>query len=150
MNRKNNIAALFLIGFGIFYGYLSTQLPTRTMPNSPDPSFFPLVLTAILLFLSFALLYQGFKPSKGKVIQEKKTDLTRPAAGLGAFFLYIVVLQWLGFLLVSVPFFVGMLIIYGERRKLWWVAFSLGIPLFLFVVFRYLFQISLPPAGLFD
>ncbi|MBF0280611.1 MAG: tripartite tricarboxylate transporter TctB family protein [SAR324 cluster bacterium] len=150
MKMKNMVAALFLIGFGLIYGYHSAHLPTRTLPNSPDPSFFPWLLTVILLFLSSVLLFQSLKQPSPKTEKKNKFKLSEPAAGLTVFFAYIIILPWFGFLLVSIPFFVSMLIIYGERRKSWWIIFSLGIPLFLFILFQYFFQIPLPRAELFQ
>jgi len=154
MGKKNIIAALILIGFGLFYGYQNTLIPTRTLPNSPDPSFFPWILTAILLFLSCGLLVQGIKAGQRntghkQVSPDKMGSLARPAASLGIFVLYLVVLPWLGFLIASIPFFAGMVMLFGERRKMWWIPFSIGVPLFLFLLFQYLFQIPLPRSELF-
>lgn len=150
MSKKNIIAALTLIGFGMFYGYQNTLIPTRTLPNSPDPSFFPWVLTVLLLILSCALLIQGFKASSEKVLPDKIGSMVRPVTCLVFFALYLVALPWLGFLIASIPFFAGMVMIFGERRKTWWIPFSIGVPLFLFLLFQYLFQIPLPRAGLFE
>ena len=56
MRRRNIIAAVVLIVSALFYGGLTAQLPTRTLPNTPDPSFFPWINTAIILALSVLLL----------------------------------------------------------------------------------------------
>jgi len=164
MGKKNIIAALILIGFGLFYGYQITHIPTRTLPNSPDPSFFPWVLTTVLLILSCALLIQGFKASQQgaeilkaaptdhtqkKDVLDKPNPIARPLACLGIFILYLAALPWLGFLAASVPFFAGMVMIFGEQRKRWWIPFSLGVPIFLFILFQYLLRIPLPRTEIF-
>ncbi|HIC28963.1 MAG TPA: hypothetical protein EYO85_05910, partial [Rhodospirillales bacterium] len=54
------------------------------------------------------------------------------------------VLPSLGFLVASVPFFGGMMAVYGERRPLWLVLGSIGVSVGLFYLFRLGFTIYLP------
>ena len=72
MGRRNVIAALVLLVLGATYAVLTTQLPDRTIPNTPGPSFFPWVVTGSLLVLAAGLLVQGIR---------QWSD--RPAAALG-------------------------------------------------------------------
>jgi len=72
MRRKNIIAAVVLIVFAILYGVLTANLPVRTLPNTPDPSFFPWINTAVVLVLSVWLLVQGLR----RPVTERAADGT--------------------------------------------------------------------------
>ena len=70
MKQKDIVAACVLLVVVIGYGYQTTLLPARTLPNTPDPSFFPWINTILLGVLSFALLIQGIlRPTKKGVMQ---------------------------------------------------------------------------------
>ena len=146
MRRKHLVAALVLMAFGVWYGYQTSLLPTRTLPHAPSPSFFPWILTCALLVLAVALLMKGLgEKTPGLLLRaENKAVLASPAIGLLLFGLYVVTLPYLGFLLASLPFFAGCMILTGERRLSWVVVPSIGIPLLLFLIFRHLFRVALP------
>lgn len=148
--RKNNIAAgLFLTGLGLAYGYLTTGLPERSLPNTPGPSFFPGIITVCLLTLSVSLLVKGIRMAGDDPAPEKPAGAGLPAfLFLGAFAVYLVLLPLLGFLPASIPFFAVLMLLFGETRKLWIAAFSLGVSVFLFLLFRDVFSIPLPRSGI--
>jgi len=149
MRTKNIVAALVLIALGAGYGYLTAGLPTRSLPNTPDPSFFPWIITACLLLLSVILLVQGLAaPGKGSGDAVGAPPLRAPVVFLVAFAAYVAVLPYAGFLLTSVPFFALLMALYGERR--WGViaAASLTVPVVLVLVFRHVFQVPLPKGVL--
>lgn len=151
MRAKNIGAALFLMVFGIWYGYMTSQLPERTLPNTPGPPFFPWILTIGLLILSTAWLINSFRMENGgSIFSEKKEYLLYPAAGLMIFLLFLIFLPQLGFLVGSILFFAGLMVVSGEKRRLWIVISSIVIPVFLFFLFRYGFVILLPQGKLLD
>ena len=43
MRRKNIIAAVAIILLTVVYATLTAQLPTRSLPDTPGPTFFPWV-----------------------------------------------------------------------------------------------------------
>ena len=150
MPKRNIVAALALMTFGLWYAYLTSNLIERTIPNVPGPSFFPWMLTISLLFFSGMLLVQGLRglptgtlPSTGSRKQK-----TRSGIGLLLLQVYLGVLPYLGFLLSTPPLFCGLMWTAGERRPLFLIGFSLAIPLSLFMIFRHLFQIVLPAASI--
>jgi len=145
MRNKNIVAGLFLTVLGLAYGYLTTGLPERSLPNMPGPSFFPWILTFCLLVLSVSLVVQGFRMAADESGSEKPDGGSFPAfLFLGAFAVYLALLPFLGFLLASIPFFAVLMALYGETRKLWIASLSLGVPVFLFLLFRDVFNIPLP------
>ncbi len=145
MRRRNVIAALVLIAVAVGYGYLTSRLPVRTLPNTPDPAFFPWLNAAVLLALGAALLGQGLVAAGGKEAA-RPAPLGHPSvvAALAAFVAYLMALPGLGFVIATVPFFAILMVVFGERRPAWVAAGSIGVPVLLFVVFRYGFGVLLP------
>lgn len=146
--RRDVIVGVVLLALGIGYGALTASLPNRSLPNTPGPAFFPWLITAAIIVLSIALLLRAF----GDADPEPSRTTPDSDAKLRLFTLlwivvYVVVLPFAGFLLVSVPFFGGMMWFYGERRPVVILLASIMIPGGLLYVFRYVFQILLP-AGI--
>ena len=147
MGSKNVIAALALLALASWYGVLTADLPERTIPNTPGPSFFPWIITVSLAVLSAALLVRGARSARrGEALVQGGKPARLALAGLAWFALYLAVLPSVGFPLASVPFFAGLMWLYGERRPLWIAAASLALPVILYLVFRDMFQILLPPG----
>jgi len=150
MRRKNIVAAVVLIVCGLIYGYLAGGLPERSLPDTPGPSFFPWVVTAILLGLSAALLFQalamerGVAPAIEQTPMKARDDRRLALRALGAFLAYIVLLPALGFIIATIPFFAVLMVLFGERRPFPVVAGALVMTAILYGVFRHGFGIFLP------
>lgn len=155
MRRRNIIAAAVLLVLTLGYGALTTQLPVRSLPDTPGPPFFPWINTVILLALSLGLLVQGLTAKSSEGIESVATpdDVAarrRAIWALGAFVVYLVILPGLGFLLATVPFFAALMVLFGEKRWLWVVLGSVGVTVSLYVLFRHGFNVFLPPGVLPD
>ncbi|MBT3352153.1 MAG: tripartite tricarboxylate transporter TctB family protein [Nitrospinaceae bacterium] len=151
MRAKNIGASIFMMAFAVLYGYLTTGLPERTLPNTPGPPFMPWILTICLFAISAIWFFNSLKISSDlKELVEKKEHLLFPAAALGMFLFFLVALPYLGFLLGGIPFFAGLMLASGERRPLWIIVFSIAIPVFIFFLFREGFMIILPPGEWLD
>jgi putative tricarboxylic transport membrane protein len=145
MRTRNLIAAIILLSFCAAYAYLTANLATRAIENTTQPSFFPWVVVACLTILSIALLIQSFLPS---IATNTPKPLGVPAKrlvyGLLLAIAYLVLLPILGFAGANIPFFAGLMVLYGERNILKIVFSSIAISLFVFYLFREAFQILLP------
>ena len=155
MRRKNIIAAAVLIVFSLGYGALTTQLPVRSLPDTPGPPFFPWVNTVILLALSIGLLVQGLRGTatedSGRTVASTSAAQRRLAVwALGAFVAYLVALPGLGFLLATAPFFAVLMVLFGEKRWPWVAIGSIATTTFLYVLFRHGFSVFLPRGILPD
>ena len=145
MRQRSVIAGLVLIAVGVGYGYLTSRLPVRTLPNTPNPSFFPWINTVLLLVLSAALLIQGLVLDAGNGRERYRcSGIAYAVVALVAFVAYLVVLPGLGFVVASIPFFAVMMVLFGELRPAWVAGGSVGATVLLFVVFRYGFGVLLP------
>ena len=148
MRRKNIIAAVVLIACAILYGVLTANLPTRTLPKTPDPSFFPWINTVIILALSVWLLVQALRqpaPAPAPAPTPTRTGRNRRAVwALAAFIGYLAVMPGLGFILATAPFFAVMMVLFGERRPMWVGGGAVGTTVLLYALFRYGFGVILP------
>ena len=74
MRAKNSGASLVCLAFGLLYGYLTTGLPIRTLPNTPGPPFFPWILTVAMLVLSAAWFFSSLKISDVESMLSENTE----------------------------------------------------------------------------
>ena len=144
MRRKNIIAAVVLIVCAILYGVLTANLPTRTLPNTPDPSFFPWINTAIILVLSVWLLVRDLRRPAPRPTPTGTGQNRRAVWALAAFVGYLAVMPGLGFILATAPFFAVMMVLFGERRPIWVGGGAVGTTVLLYALFRYGFGVILP------
>ena len=149
MRAKNLAGALALMVFGVVYGYLTSELPERTLPNTPGPSFFPWLLTICLLLLACLWLAQIFQMTPGGVFAPQtkaRKSFLRAGSGLAIILGYLVVLPHLGFLWAT-PLVFGLLMwLFGERRPIPLCFYSVVFPLVMYGLFKLLFQIPLPAS----
>jgi putative tricarboxylic transport membrane protein len=147
MRRRNIAAAVGLIVCGLVYGYLAWGLPVRSLPNTPGPSFFPLVVTVVILALSTALLIQALAMERDPPASQGDGAASHGRmAGLllVVILTYIVLLPVLGFILATIPFFAILMVLFGERRPFLVAVGALAMTAVLYGLFRHGFGVFLP------
>jgi putative tricarboxylic transport membrane protein len=143
--RRDVIVGAIVLIIGVAYGLMTASLPDRSLPNTPGPAFFPWLITGGLLVLSVALLSRSLTVDGSESPQASSDRLAyRRVLFLLWFSVYLVILPYAGFLPASVPFFVGLMWLYGERNRLALTLATIIIPASLFYIFRLAFQILLP------
>ncbi|MGI9258799.1 MAG: tripartite tricarboxylate transporter TctB family protein [Gammaproteobacteria bacterium] len=141
--RRDLLAGALLLIFGIGYGLLTLALPNRSLPNTPGPALFPTIISAGLISLSIALIVRSVRKGESGATAAAVFERSQTLA-LAGFLAFIVVLPYAGFVAASIPFFAGMTWLYGERRVVVVAVSALLIPLLLYYVFRFGFQVLLP------
>jgi len=145
MKQRNIAAAMVLLLLGMAYGYLAADIPKRTLPDTPDPAFMPWINTILLCTLSLLLLWQAVgMQTTGEVEKHDRATNISAGAFLAAFVAYVVLLPGLGFVLAGIPFFAVVMLLFGERRKVWIFLASVIGPILLFAIFRHGFNVVLP------
>ncbi len=143
--RRDVIVGAALLVIGVAYGLMTASLPNRSLPNTPGPAFFPWLITVGLILLSVALLIRSLTGEGDKAPQTPSDGLAdRRLLMLISFGIYLVLLPYAGFLPASVPFFAGLMWLYGELNRLVLTLATIVIPAGLFYLFRLGFQILLP------
>ena len=146
--RRNVIVGAVLLVIGVAYGLMTASLPDRSLPNTPGPAFFPWLITGGLLVLSAALLARSLTADGIDSPQTSSDRLAnRRVVFLIWFGVYLITLPYAGFLPASIPFFVGLMWLYGERNRLALTLATIIIPTCLFYIFRLGFQIFLPAGA---
>ncbi len=144
-NQRKIAAGIVLLIVSAGYGYLTSGLPKRTLPDTPDPAFMPWINAIALCILTLLLIWEGFRDEPAKSTSSSDTaSVMPPTVFIAAFFVFILLLPYLGFVLAGMPFFAALMLLFGERRPHWLLAGSVGGPLILFAIFRYGFNIILP------
>lgn len=154
MGLRNIVGGVVILAFTLYYGGLATLLPKRTTTDAPGPHFFPYLITVSIIALAVMLLIQGvwgLKDSGGladlrpeKPSANENFSIARAAAGLLLTGLYFFALPTFGFFWSTPVFFAALMWVTGERRPLILLGLAIFVPLFLFFLFRDLFQLPLP------
>ena len=145
MKKRNLVASLFLFLFCAGYAYTTYQLPTRAIENSTQPSFFPWVVVVFLFVLTLSMLIQSLFYKNTDTVKNKKTLGYQTSAYASILSIsYLIFLPILGFVLANILLFIGLMILYNEKRKIFLVTCSITIPLVIFLIFKKVFSISLP------
>ena len=144
MRRKNIIAAMVLIVFAAGYGALTAGLPLRTLPNTPDPSFFPWINMAIILILCFCLLFHSLRQPKETTPNPDAEERKRIITAMGIFIIYLATMPTLGFIMATAPFFAAMMVLFGERRPVYVGTGTIAVTAALYLLFRHGFGVFLP------
>jgi putative tricarboxylic transport membrane protein len=151
MKKVNIILSAFLIGFGIFYAYLTAELPERNLPNTLGSDFMPWVLVGCLFLLSLLLLIKtvwGDSPENfGSNISKKE--------GFGVIYLtacvfaYVKLMGLIGFILATPIFLALLMLITGSRKWKEIVIVSIVATFCIYFLFQKIFQVILPRGELF-
>ena len=142
LNTVNKKISLILAFVSIGYLVLAFRLPAY--PYVPvDSDAVPIALGFILLLLSILLFFQKDNHSQGKTkipTGEKRVILTV----LGFVLLFIILLEFLGFIITTAIFIFGNTWFLGYKKWKSILIVSLAIPLAIYFLFSKFLQISLP------
>ncbi|RJP34165.1 MAG: tripartite tricarboxylate transporter TctB family protein [Candidatus Omnitrophota bacterium] len=145
------IIGILLILFGSFTFYQAGVYHTQT--DGVGPTFFPQVLSAVLILFSLVSivlsLVKSCSPQELAESCSESTETTKPAfrkivlciAGL---IVYWAVMYFLGYIGPSIAFLVFMMLLLGERNVLKIACWSIGLPLLLYLVFERILNVPLP------
>tara|TARA_B100000470_G_C19460563_1_gene245679 strand:- start:9 stop:446 length:438 start_codon:yes stop_codon:yes gene_type:complete len=144
MRKKNLISSIAFLLIGVSYTYFTYWLPIRTLPHTPGPSFFPWVIAICFLSLSILLLCKNFIDKEEKEEKEEKIFVKKVLVLILLMLIYISLLPFTGFLLITPFFFASFMYLTSEKRFFYITFFSISIPLFIFYLFQNVFSIFLP------
>jgi putative tricarboxylic transport membrane protein len=145
MRHRNIIAALVLLALGVGYGIFTSQLPVRSLPDTPGPPFFPWINTIVILALSATLLIQGLMQGQAdEPVPPPAAGRQRAIWALGVFVVYLAILPGFGFILATAPFFAALMVLFGEVRPLRVAAGAIIATGLLYLLFRHGFSVFLP------
>jgi len=149
MRLANIIVSLILLVFSGFYAFLIAKLPDRNLPNTLGADFVPWVLAGMLTVLSLVLLVETIvsKHDQSRVSLPKR-DLLGITGLLILIALYVKLMSYLGFVLVSIVFLAVLTWFAGSRKPLGIIVFSITTTAAVYLLFHKFFNVQLP-TGLF-
>jgi hypothetical protein len=158
--EKNDMTprADFFTGIGILiFSAVMFAVAGRMSPPASfglGPGGYPMLVTGVLAALGIILAIQGWlqmrraaQPEKGSAGAKKLLDL-RELRGIAilalSFWLYIVLIKYLGYLITTPIFLFLFLLQYGDRKWLRMILVSVITTAASWVLFVYAFRIFLP------
>lgn len=149
MRLANIIISITLLGFSVFYAFLIAKLPDRNLPNTLGADFVPWVLTGMLTVLSLALLAEAIVSKNNQIrVSLPKRDLLGITGLLILIALYVKLMSYLGFVLVSIVFLALLTWFAGSRKPLGICVFSIATTAAVYLLFHKFFNVQLP-TGIF-
>ena len=147
--RREIISTLVLLLFGAGYLAYSTEYPLDTW-NNPGPSVFPLLVGGVLVLLALGHLMQSVRIRRRDEGEEsarptkKPLSLSRPFILVGYSILYILMIEWAGFLVSTFAFVTMSSRLMGAEDWPRPLALGIAVDLFCYWVFEVWLKLSLP------
>lgn len=138
-------------GLVLSAGYLglSVQLPFGELAR-PGASLFPIMVGALLAVASLSTLWEGWRTASAEQVElPAGRDARRLLVLVGALFVYIVALPWLGQVIASSLFLVLLMRVLSDTSWIRVIAYALIISGTLYAVFVRMLSVPMP-RGLLD
>jgi putative tricarboxylic transport membrane protein len=146
MARIDTIGGFFWLLFSLFISYESYRLGLGNV-NQPGPGFLFFWTGIVVAILSIIVIVRSFsaKASEGeKEAAEEGRRLTKIVPVLVALFLYALLMEWLGFIVVTLLLFLFILGVVEKKKWLFTAAVSVAVTLFAYLIFEVALQSQLP------
>jgi putative tricarboxylic transport membrane protein len=139
VNRISGLV-VFLIAFAIFWQGRGLSIGSL---HAPGPGFFPALIAAVLVVLSLYLMIKGGK-REGEEDAVSAPAIIRMLVLFGALVAYFLLLEYLGFVVVSFLLMFFLFLWVGRQR--WYVAFLSAVACIglAYVLFDILLKSNLP------
>lgn len=142
------VVALVFFWGGIGWLALAWQLPHRTsITIMAGPGTFPVIILVILIIFSGLLAVMEFKKIKAGAVESlgfEKGDLKRILMITIAAFLYLMIINTVGYIVATTSLIAVLFWLFRFRNKVAFVVLAIAFPLLLFFVFRVFLNIPLP------
>ncbi|WIM83629.1 tripartite tricarboxylate transporter TctB family protein [Gallibacterium anatis] len=150
---KNFLAGVlfFFVSLGYLFGAYSIETKGIVAIES---DFMPKIYGYILMVTSLILIVTSWKRLSSLEEKELKSDsdIKRVLAVLFLILVYILCIEWLGFIFCSIPFlfFLSLLLTpdYVEKKYWVYVLFSVLLPIIAYFGFSYYLNLTMP-SGIF-
>jgi putative tricarboxylic transport membrane protein len=146
MGKADRISGAFWCLFSLFISFESHKLGLGTV-HQPGPGFLFFWIGIVIAILSVIVILTSFKKDsedKSRASISTRTNITKLLLVLGSLFIYALLIEWLGFLIVTLLLFV-FLLRFIEKKKTWVaVLVSLTVTILSYLLFEIGLQSQLP------
>jgi putative tricarboxylic transport membrane protein len=146
MGRTETIGGFFWLLFSLFISWESYRLGLGNV-NQPGPGFLFFWTGIVVAILSIIVIVRSFsvKASDEEIeATAGKRRLTKIVPVLIALFLYALLIEWLGFIVVTLLLFLFILGVVEKKKWLFTAAVSVAVTLFSYLIFEVALQSQLP------
>ena len=153
--KRDQITGLALTILGIVVFVLISQFKKPMTAEYPGPRLMPGIAGFGLVVCGLGIFVKGCMQKEADKMPFNLKGLLRVVITFAALWLYILGLQYLGFL-ITTPFLVYGLTTYfakaSQAPTKWWVRviFAVGVTLVIWLMYVQLFEMELPVGALFE
>ena len=141
MKDSDVFAGLFLVLFSLIGFIWAAQLP-HTEATGVSAAFFPNILFIVLLFCGCGLIYQGWRREYKRPFPTFHWRELLPIVAV--LLAYGFLLEYLGFIIVTLCFMVISMWLFGERKPILLIAVPLLSTFGVYYLFSKVFMIVFP------
>ncbi len=150
MNKSNIVASLLFIALSIWLFITSYFFPKA--PSSMfGPGLFPMILASGLMIMSIILLVQTLlekKNSNHSGIDIKSPEIRRSFTSLIATIIYVIAMNYLGFIVSTVIFLLFLMYLLKNREYIKMIIVSIVVSIAIQIIFKTVLHITLPSGFL--
>ena len=132
---------LFFALLGYFFAYQIENLAVDRM----SAAFFPNFIFSIMLLCGLILIRQGVQ--REEKIPFPKFNFPQLLPVIGLLVAYVLIMEYLGFIIATVIFLTCSIYLFGERRKMILAGVPIVTALAVYYLFSMAFKIILPEAA---
>jgi len=150
-DKADRASGLFWLTFSVFVSYQSYKLGLGTL-HQPGPGFLFFWTGIVTAILSVTVIVISLRKRSSEETQQPtfgKKNVTKIVLVLISLLLYALFMEWLGFLIVTLLFFIFLLGVIEKKRWLFAILVSLIVTAISYLVFERALQSQLP-QGLLD
>jgi len=157
MKWAERITAIVLLALSALWIQQAVNLPFPAFAKAAKmgPGHYPIAVAVLLGILAVILFWQTFRSETHTGPAEEDAEQSRDprgfrhlVIGFGFFLAYVILVQFIGFVLASIVFVFCFVRLIGKFS--YWLSglLALGIPVLLWTVFDYLLTVPLPKGPL--
>jgi putative tricarboxylic transport membrane protein len=144
MKKREIFSSLGWVLFGLMISYGAVSLGLGSF-RRPGPGLFHFIIgIAILLLSSCQIIAQLRKTSVSRDSLPQSDGLKKIIYAMMSLIFYAITLEYLGFLVCTVIFFMLLLRIVGQRRWGYTIVTSVTVSALTYIVFRIWLNVNLP------
>ena len=153
--KRDQVTGLVLVLLGIVLMAMISQFKKPITAESPGPKLIPGIAALGLIICGAGIFVKGCRQKEADAMVISKKGLVRMLITFAALWLYILGLQFVGFL-IATPFLVfGLTWYFGkasgvELKPLMVVVFSIAVTAVIWAMYVPLFGMELPVGSLFE
>ncbi|WP_100052183.1 tripartite tricarboxylate transporter TctB family protein [Basfia succiniciproducens] len=154
ISDKNFLAGFIFFFVSAFYLISAFQIETKNLV-SIEADFMPIIYGSLLLTTSIVLMITSFFKIRNTVVnkEDKETDWKRIFSVIGLVFVYVLLMQYIGFIVTSIPFLFCLSVLltplYIKKNYIVYSIFSIVLPILAYFLFSYYLNLTMPSGFLF-